>query len=248
MLDTGTSRFLSTKTYVDLMYSNIPGAQLDDANGIYLLSCDSIVNISLVFAGYDYPIHPIDAIIPAGVTNDGSVVCQSGFSYVPDGGVDFLLGDSFLRNVYSLFNFGTFTPVGTTAPFMQILSITNADQAAAEYAALNQARLQDFLSSSSSNSEDESTSGSLGSDGSSSSSSNQSQTLLRNSYIIMGLLGGVLLLILVLLGKSCVRGRSMGSGGKVKYEKVGKMKGKRDLLMAEEYNLPYSDHDREDSQ
>lgn len=36
-----------------------------------------------------------------------------------------LLGDGFLRNVYSLFDFGNWTAVGTTNPFMQILSVSD---------------------------------------------------------------------------------------------------------------------------
>lgn len=38
--------------------------------------------------------------------------------------VDFLLGDSFLRNVYSLYDFGNWTTAGTDGPFMQILSVS----------------------------------------------------------------------------------------------------------------------------
>lgn len=58
---------------------------------------------------------------------------------------DFILGDSFLRNVYTLYDFGSWAKVGDTPPFMQILSVTDLNQACAEFASLNQARIQQVL-------------------------------------------------------------------------------------------------------
>jgi hypothetical protein len=37
--------------------------------------------------------------------------------------LDFILGDSFLRNVYSLYDFGSWTSVVDSAPFMKLLSV-----------------------------------------------------------------------------------------------------------------------------
>jgi hypothetical protein len=37
--------------------------------------------------------------------------------------LDFTLGDSFLRNVYSLYDFGSWTSVADSAPFMRLLSV-----------------------------------------------------------------------------------------------------------------------------
>ncbi len=36
---------------------------------------------------------------------------------------DLLLGDTFLRNVYSLFDFGSFITGNTNTPFIQLLSV-----------------------------------------------------------------------------------------------------------------------------
>jgi hypothetical protein len=74
---------------------------------------------------------------------------------------DFLLGDAFLRNVFSLYDLGNWTTVGTTAPFVKLLSVscllwslrtchsswpctsqtTDATQADSEFDSLNRARL-----------------------------------------------------------------------------------------------------------
>lgn len=37
---------------------------------------------------------------------------------------DFILGDAFLKNVYSVYDFGNWTEVGTGEPYMQILSVS----------------------------------------------------------------------------------------------------------------------------
>lgn len=39
-----------------------------------------------------------------------------------------LLGDMFLRNVYSLYDFGNWTEAGDAGPFMQLLSVRKDDQ------------------------------------------------------------------------------------------------------------------------
>lgn len=58
----------------------------------------------------------------------------------------------------------------------------------------------------------------------------------------MGLLGGVVVLLVGLVATSCVRGRgaSAGGGSRGSYAKVGG-KGKKELMMADDYSLPYSD-------
>ena len=68
--------------------------------------------------------HPIDTVT---ATSDGlgGVICFSGFPF-SDGfsnSEDFLIGDSFLRNVYSLYDFGAFLNESTT-PFIQLLSVS----------------------------------------------------------------------------------------------------------------------------
>ncbi|TCD63158.1 hypothetical protein EIP91_005886 [Steccherinum ochraceum] len=145
VLDTGTSLSTAPPAYVDAMYAAIPGAQFDGA-GNYYVPCDARINVTMIFGSDSYPMHPIDVTTPASISDDGQVLCQGAFSYAPDNaGVDFILGDSFLRNVYALYDFGSWAKVGDTAPFMQILSVTDLDQAYTEFDVLNQARIQAAL-------------------------------------------------------------------------------------------------------
>lgn len=79
----------------------------------------SHISASYCNSGVEYPIHPID-VIAATTDDNGQITCFSGFP-VGDGtsdSEDFLLGDSFLRNVYALFDFGTTSP-----QFIQLLSV-----------------------------------------------------------------------------------------------------------------------------
>jgi len=139
LLDTGTSLAQAPPFFVDAMYASIPGSQ--QQNGQYEVPCDAKIDISFVFAGATFPVHPIDATFPVKDDN-GNVVCIGAFSYSdPNEGLDFILGDSFLRNVYSLYDFGSWTSVADSAPFMRLLSVTDAAKADEEFAAMNEARL-----------------------------------------------------------------------------------------------------------
>ncbi|TDL18812.1 acid protease [Rickenella mellea] len=139
-LDTGTSLAQIPKLYADAIYSGVPGAQYDASSGLYNVPCDAKIDLSFVFSGIAYPVHPIDTV-QAGATTKGTVACFGGFQ-VSSGGdpdEDFLLGDSFLRNVYSLYDFGSFI-AGTTPPFLQLLSTTDASTADSEFSTLSAQR------------------------------------------------------------------------------------------------------------
>ncbi|KAI0673776.1 aspartic peptidase domain-containing protein [Trametes maxima] len=131
------------KYYVDAIYKDIPGAFLTDnadgANGYgYVVPCDTKLNISFVFNGQQYPMHPIDVTV-AKVADNGTVYCNGAFSANP-GGVDYqegstqdwLIGDSFLRNVYSLWDCGKDTDPTDGKAYMQLLSILQPDAVWAE--------------------------------------------------------------------------------------------------------------------
>lgn len=140
-LDTGTSLAQIPQAYVDAIYSTIPGAQFVASQGVYLVPCNANINVSFVFGGVEYPIHPIDTVTATLDTNN-DVACFSGFpsSGGTDTDEDLLLGDTFLRNVYSLFDFGSFITGNTNTPFIQLLSTTNKDQAFAEFDSLSAQR------------------------------------------------------------------------------------------------------------
>ncbi|GJE93429.1 A1 family peptidase [Phanerochaete sordida] len=121
VLDTGTSTSTAPPQYVDAMYKHLPGARFDSKNRRYYVPCDTKLNISIVFAGsHLYPMHPLDVINPDHVEN-GSLMCTGSFEYEANyTGIDFLLGDSFMRNVYSLFEFGSWTKPGAAEPHMKL--------------------------------------------------------------------------------------------------------------------------------
>ena len=68
--------------YVDAMYSKIPGAQFDGQGG-YIVPCDALVNVTMVFGENQYPMHPIDLTLPGTIDDAGNVLCQGAFSYSP---------------------------------------------------------------------------------------------------------------------------------------------------------------------
>ena len=120
-LDTGTSLAQIPQSYAEVIYGAVPGAQFVRSSGIYILPCDTRLNVSFVFGGIEYPVHPIDTVT-ATTDFNGGVVCFSGFTIGESNSEDFLLGDSFLRNVYSLYDFGAFFNESST-PFVQLLSV-----------------------------------------------------------------------------------------------------------------------------
>ncbi|KAL6305595.1 aspartic peptidase domain-containing protein [Sparassis latifolia] len=142
VLDSGTTLIPAPQYYVDAIYGNIPGANFSSTMNTYEVPCSTKLNISMLFGDILVPIDPIDATM-VNVTDDGSVQCFGTFTYMFDGTpLDFLLGDTFLRNVYSLFYYGNWTAASVgTAPYMQVLPLTDPDAAWANFDALNLQRI-----------------------------------------------------------------------------------------------------------
>ncbi|KAF7353878.1 Six-hairpin glycosidase [Mycena venus] len=146
LFDTGTTNFLVPQELRDAVYGAVPGAVLaknssipnlkfSEDEDVWVIPCTTPVNMTVKFAGQDFPIHPLDLsdssylVAPDGknytvcvgsMTNGGSILG-------PD--LDALYGDSFLRNVYSVFSFGN----DTTPAHVQLLADTNTDDAAADF-------------------------------------------------------------------------------------------------------------------
>ncbi|KDQ56687.1 hypothetical protein JAAARDRAFT_36180 [Jaapia argillacea MUCL 33604] len=197
LLDTGNSLSSVPTYYANAIYGSIKGAKLTD-NG-WQVPCSTKLNISFVFGGVTYPIHPLDATYVGGIDDSGAPVCFGAFGPEdqPAGSVfEVALGDSFLRNVYSVFDFGKWATPADSDPFIQLLSTTDPTKAWAEFDQLNNARLKAYITSQGGKSAAPDPINAAASD--STTSSGLSPELLRNSYIIIGLLGAVILLILVL--------------------------------------------------
>ncbi|KAJ7700723.1 aspartic peptidase domain-containing protein [Mycena rosella] len=146
LFDTGTTNFLVPAQIRDAIYSAVPGAVLaknssipntkfSEDEDVWVVPCSTPVNFTTKFAGQEFPIHPLDltdltvllgpdgknyTVCTGSITNGGSILGP---------GLDALYGDSFLRNVYSVFSFGN----DTTLPYVQLLSQTDAGAAADFY-------------------------------------------------------------------------------------------------------------------
>ncbi|KAI0786810.1 aspartic peptidase domain-containing protein [Abortiporus biennis] len=212
LIDSGASLSLLPPYLVDLIYQNVPGAELvPGTQGIYQLPCDTKLNVSFVFAGQEYPIHPIDLIMVLSDDNS-SVVCSSALFYSdPDDSQDITLGVNFMKNVYSLFDFGKYSTSTDENPFIQLLSLTDKDKAWAEFDMLNANRINQWqtlktskVTTDSSVSETPVVAGNAASDDSTLSTSDSSPeslhitTLLTNSYIIIGLLAGAVVVLFIM--------------------------------------------------
>lgn len=98
-IDTGTSFIFGPEDLVKKFHANIPGAEaMDDAS--FSVPCDANKPFTVTFSGNDYTISPKDWISP----KDGAGKCTSNIygHEVVQGA--WLLGDTFLKNVYAVFD------------------------------------------------------------------------------------------------------------------------------------------------
>ncbi|KAK7052765.1 Six-hairpin glycosidase [Favolaschia claudopus] len=147
LLDTGTTNILMPGEQVNAIYSAIPGAvfspnsniplaQFSTTRDVWVVPCTATPSVVASF-GYDFPVHPLDVTdMQVLTTRDGKhsfTVCVNAFAdigTIVSTEADALFGDSFLRNVYSAYDFGTGGPTKGT-PFVQLLSNTDATKSAA---------------------------------------------------------------------------------------------------------------------
>lgn len=98
-IDTGTSFVFGPPDDVRIMYKLIPGSSTKDGS-TYTVPCDTDSTVSFAFSGQSWDVSSKDFISAP----NGDGVCTGniyGFEYVPGG---WLLGDVFLKNVYSVFD------------------------------------------------------------------------------------------------------------------------------------------------
>ncbi|KAG0129595.1 aspartic peptidase domain-containing protein [Tuber indicum] len=103
VIDSGTSLILLPPADALKLHSIIPGAE---TNGdVFAVPCDTTSNIEFTFGGVKYKVPPKDYV--SGRINAGQNICQSlitGRQIL--GNNMWLLGDVFLKNVYSVFDLG----------------------------------------------------------------------------------------------------------------------------------------------
>jgi hypothetical protein len=161
LLDTGTSFLLAPDETAQSIYSSMPNVYQLPIQGqnIYIIPCDQEPpKVVITIAGSAIPIHPLDlnTIYQTFLTINGSLisVCSGGIvgytnnSDIQGAGFDLLLGDSFLRNSYTIFNFGneatTVNNTNTTTsggPFIKLLGITDPTTASSDFNSTRQKQL-----------------------------------------------------------------------------------------------------------
>ncbi|RXW19701.1 hypothetical protein EST38_g6147 [Candolleomyces aberdarensis] len=134
LLDTGDPTAIMPTYLLDAIFSKVPGAVSVKSEGVWVVPCNTTTSVSFVFGGEEFPIHPLDLtriIDDISVGDDAYSACISAFHGADEwgAGYEISLGGSFLRNVYSVYDFGDL-PSGE--PYMQLLAQTNPAKAAAQ--------------------------------------------------------------------------------------------------------------------
>lgn len=102
IIDTGTSLLLAPPALADAIHRMILGSQTD-GRGSFIVPCSTTIAISLAIGGTQFSIDPRDYV---GAPLDGrNLYCVSNISGQQIGGpAQFLVGDVFLKNVYTVFD------------------------------------------------------------------------------------------------------------------------------------------------
>jgi cathepsin D len=102
ILDTGTSFVLIPPGDAKQIHALVPGAQ-PDGNENWKVPCSSTVPIQIKFSGKFYDISHKDYV---GTPDDDGKMCESNIiGHQAFGPTQWLLGDTFLKNVYAVFDF-----------------------------------------------------------------------------------------------------------------------------------------------
>ncbi|KAJ7786528.1 acid protease [Mycena metata] len=112
IIDSGTTLIYGPPDAVKTLYAAIPGSAVFDAtNGLYSFPCDSVPNVAFNWGGLDRNITADNFNL--GLTAEGSSSCVGALIGLDLGlgSSVWLLGDSFMKNVYTVFDFNN-TAVG----------------------------------------------------------------------------------------------------------------------------------------
>lgn len=142
VLDSGFTLPQVPRTVSDAIYGRVQGAEWSVANEAWLVPCGQLINVTFNFGGVSYPIHPLDvSSSDFGVTfSNGNPACLGTFQPVTSafsllGEYDMILGMAFLRNTYTLINYGNFITGGSNSnnPYVQLLPLTNVESAVNDF-------------------------------------------------------------------------------------------------------------------
>ncbi|OCH88665.1 acid protease [Obba rivulosa] len=139
IFDSGYTLPQVPRAMADAIYGRVQGAEYNEEQGLWTIPCEQLLNISFTFGGQAYPIHPLDVSSSDFnmVDSTGSPVCVGTFQPISSafsllGEYDIILGMAFMRNVYTLLDYGSWvedTSHDQGDPFIQLLSVTDVQKA-----------------------------------------------------------------------------------------------------------------------
>lgn len=142
VLDSGFTLPQVPRTVSDAIYGRVQGAEWSASNEAWLIPCGQLINVTFNFGGVSYPIHPLDvSSSDFGATfSNGNPACLGTFQPVTSafsllGEYDMILGMAFMRNTYTLINYGNFVTGGSNSnnPYVQLLPLTNIESAVNDF-------------------------------------------------------------------------------------------------------------------
>ncbi|KAJ8480872.1 hypothetical protein ONZ45_g15506 [Pleurotus djamor] len=155
-LDSGASFSFLPVYLVDSIYSGIPGAvrvseiHPDLELGYqWVLPCDHADDVVLTIGGVEFPVNPLDLTrVHQTTIGENYTICINTFQERAFGSgfrdFDILLGDSFLRNVYAAFHYGSSNSSEegvAEGPFVQLLPTTDMAKAHEDYPSVRAAQM-----------------------------------------------------------------------------------------------------------
>ncbi|KAF9805833.1 hypothetical protein IEO21_08922 [Rhodonia placenta] len=108
-IDTGTTLIGAPQDAAKAIWAAVPGSQAltGEYDGFYAFPCSTTVNVSMAFGGSAWPISPDDmnlGVIENNMCMGGIFVLDLGSSVSSgNGNPSWVVGDTFLKNVYSVF-------------------------------------------------------------------------------------------------------------------------------------------------
>ncbi|KAJ3556038.1 hypothetical protein NM688_g2248 [Phlebia brevispora] len=102
IIDTGTTLIIGNSPAVKSIYAAIPGSK-ETSGGMYTFPCDAVPDVSLTFGGKTFNISR--DVFNMGKSSDSSTECLGGIVGADEQDY-WIVGDIFLRNVYSAFDVG----------------------------------------------------------------------------------------------------------------------------------------------
>ncbi|KAJ7078651.1 aspartic peptidase domain-containing protein [Mycena epipterygia] len=150
VIDSGFSLPQVPSSVAKAIYGQFSGAELvnDSAVGeVWIVPCTQEVNVTLKFGGNSFPVHPLDTTADptvfglsprknsAGVNSCIGMFQPVSFDVGSSPTYDIIFGMAFLRNVYTLINFGDFVADSKNKadPFIQFLSTTDPAEAHSDF-------------------------------------------------------------------------------------------------------------------